>query len=272
MNSLPAKSRANGHNLLDAQGRTGGECPKGIKSMADNAEHISPPTKLSTKHHLWRLGAYLTPFVYAAVLILWPHSLPAWLVILAGILVLSLFVTAGLLHIRDLGGWTRMEAYIHSHLLPSIAAIVILCCLIFGTGAYLMFRPSRMANTQVAKAGVPRDDPQDKPAPPPPQTIQPAPTTKPTEKAKLKTPKEPAPQTPQPQAQPQPQPQTPPQQPTTQPTYQQQCKDSACAQGTGATATYNQYGVKKQPPTIVSLKATPFPAVPATPIPQTWQR
>jgi hypothetical protein len=123
----------------------------------------------------------LTPFVYAAVLILWPHSLPAWLVVLAGIFVLSLFVTAGLLHIRDLGGWTRMEEYIHSHLLPSIAAIVIICCLIFGTGAYLMFRPSRVANTQVAKAGVPLAPPQ--------QTNQPAPTTKPTEKAKLKTPK-----------------------------------------------------------------------------------
>lgn len=33
--------------------------------------------------------------------------------------------------------------------------------------------------------------------------------------------------------------------PAPAPTYQQDCKDSACAQGAGSTATYNQYGAPK---------------------------
>jgi hypothetical protein len=133
--------------------------------MADSPEQNPPSSKPPTQDYLWRVGAYLTPFVYAGWLMLWPHSLPAWLVILAAISVLSLFVTAGLLQIRDMGGWARLESHIRRYLLPSIAAIVIICCLIVGTGIYLTVRPPHVKTT--AHNAPPSTPAPDKPEPPP---------------------------------------------------------------------------------------------------------
>jgi len=93
-----------------------------------------------TKHHLWRLGAYLTPFVYAAVLLLWPHALPATLVICAGIFVVGLFLAAAVLHLRDVGAVKRLEGFIHSHVWYSVGIIASICCIAVGGMSYLLPR------------------------------------------------------------------------------------------------------------------------------------
>lgn len=46
------------------------------------------------------------------------------------------------------------------------------------------------------------------------------------------------------------------------PTYQQKCEGSACAQGPGAQATFQQFVATKPPPNIVDLGTQPLPAGP----------
>jgi hypothetical protein len=98
------------------------------------------------------------------------------LVILAGIFVLSLFVTAALLHIRDIDGWRRLEAYVHGHLWSSIAVIVIFCCLVFGTGVYLyVHHPRQTSEAQKVSSPAPAAPSAPAPDPAPSPKRSPAP-------------------------------------------------------------------------------------------------
>jgi hypothetical protein len=160
--------------------------------MAEIAPTEDQPTPVpaktsSAKRIALNVGLYLTPFVFAAALVLWGNLLSAWVVILSGCFVFGLVVFAVTLHLRDIGGRARLEAYIHDHLWSSIFAIVIVCCLILGTGTYLYVRPPHVkteANKPVSVSApsppTPTNDkptipPTDKHASPPPSSS--APTT-----------------------------------------------------------------------------------------------
>jgi hypothetical protein len=73
------------------------------------------PKKVPTKHPLWRLGAYLTTFLYAAILSASPHLFPVWILVVAGVVVFSLFIMATVLHVRDLGGWNKLDSYVQRY-------------------------------------------------------------------------------------------------------------------------------------------------------------
>ncbi len=94
--------------------------------------------KPRTKHIVWKAGLYLTPFVFAGILILWGHLLAPWMVITGAIVVLILFTWAGYLHVMESGG---PGDYIRGHLWGSISLIVLFSCVILGTVVYLAMRP-----------------------------------------------------------------------------------------------------------------------------------
>jgi hypothetical protein len=118
--------------------------------------------KPRTKHFFWNAGLYLTPFVFAGVLIVWGHLLAPWMVIGGAILVLGLFVGAGILHIKENGG---LSNYVRAHLWSSISLIVLFACVILGTTIYLAMRPTRLIGT----TNTPKQDKPEKSATEPPK-------------------------------------------------------------------------------------------------------
>jgi hypothetical protein len=234
--------------------------------------------KSLTKQRLCKVGLYLTPFVYAAFLVEWGNSLPAWGVILSGCVVIGIFVLAGLLHLKEIGGWKRVEEYIQSHLWSSIAAIVALCCVIMGTWIYLAVRP-HPKTTLIASGNTIPPKPTPQPNVPPitqiPNLVVPA----------NRQPSYHAPAIAQPIPQPKVVPMPPPSPPAEvlsaptpvpqsiptqqQPTYQQQCTGSNCFQGTNngtvqqnintaralseTEATVLRNAISKYPPQTISI-------------------
>ncbi|MGA2220002.1 MAG: hypothetical protein ABSG51_18085, partial [Terracidiphilus sp.] len=181
---------------------------------------------------------------------------PVAIVVIAGLVVVLLLVMAGLLHMRDIDGWKQLDIYVRRHLWSSIVAIVLLCCVVLGTGVYFVFRASR---PQAVNA-LPRTRADNAL----PQGISASTSTRSTEKtapavkmnpkvaiASKKAASEELPhassgaaiaeggvhgsvRSPAGSADDAP-----------HSTYQQDCKDSACAQGPGAQATFNQFGAQK---------------------------
>src|ERR1035437_429322 len=110
--------------------------------MPNNLPEIPPATaNLRAKHIAWKTGLYLTPFVYAAVLALWGASLSKTVVIIAAIFAVGLYLVAGLLHIRDIGGFAWLGKNFQDHPAPYVSAAVLLICVILGTGVYVAVRP-----------------------------------------------------------------------------------------------------------------------------------
>lgn len=203
------------------------------------------PTKRHAKHVAWNAGLYLTPFAFALFLLKWGSLLPAWLVITFTGAVILLFVLAGYLHVRDIG----FRKNFHEHPALYVIGIVLCCCTALGTGMYLAMRPAGdQVHHFVRNSPLPQELAQE----PAGLTAQPA---KPIDRKAPRIPSSEAdPKVPVPvplpasrsSAQAVPRPDiTPPSTSVQQPSYQQQCVGSACAQGQGAQATFNQYGAPK---------------------------
>lgn len=200
--------------------------------MDKGAQNQPPePQKPRAKHYAWKAGLYLTPFLYAAVLTKWGNDFSASLIIAMGCVVVGLFLAAGLLHLRDIGGRRWLRENFHTHPVPYVLAIVVVCCVVLGTSVYLAVRPPLQ---HIAKAPPNPNPVLNPPANNPPSAI--TPTAKPHNKPPATPSAQPSPATPA----------IPPAESAAQPTYgQQTCVGNACAQGPGSQATLNQYGAPK---------------------------
>jgi hypothetical protein len=96
---------------------------------------------------LFKVGAYMTPLVYAAILEKWGRFLSTAVIMTAGVVVLLIFWAAAIIHFKDIGGWKRVRGNLRDHPIPYVVAIVLFSCTIVGTCVYLAVRPSRGSMT-----------------------------------------------------------------------------------------------------------------------------
>jgi len=144
--------------------------------MEDNAEKDEQPPpnppKLKGKHIAWKVGVILLTPLYCLILAIYGYSMSGWWVIFLLAIVFGAFLISLILHLRDMGGSAQMGTYVRNHLFGSLSAIVVLFCVIVGTGIYLAIR----IKTELNKAALARpaaSTPQTAVSTPPAPTIPP---------------------------------------------------------------------------------------------------
>lgn len=230
--------------------------------MANNPSPVAPAhleDQTTTRATLSReAGLYLAPFAYALIIDRWGSKIPAWVVILSALLVLSLFAIAAVHKVKQSGGVQQLETYIRTHLWASISFIVLVCCVILGTTIYVVMRPpveSKPPERPAVASGAPfhsQSAPQDQRGSTPPSGGQKTPSKRPPRKPHTppvthpETTVEPTTTPPEHQnSEPTHLPSTAPTLAGQPPSNTQNCTGSNCFQGTNngtVTQNFNQYG------------------------------
>lgn len=89
----------------------------------------------------WSVGVFLLTALYATVLAIWGPQLSFLVVVVLGFGVVVAFGLAAFFQIRSIGGRRWLVQHFHSQPFGYVGAIVVFCCLIFGTAVYLAVRP-----------------------------------------------------------------------------------------------------------------------------------